>query len=599
MFIVFFCLSIMIFIATITFAYKGRKKQTRALWFALLGIIVATAFLVFPLYYNNDIITVFINTIFYAIKISAMSGDFDILQSAPKELFDGFKYILYLYSVLAPILAAGVIISFISNEIDEIRAMKKTNKTVHIFSEINEKSVLLAGTLKQPDNIVIFCDKVEKKEYYEQIKNKNGIILKKDITTLHLKQYLGEIRIYEISNNQDQNLNQTLDFIAKKKNMNLTIYLFSMAEEARVILDSTEKGNIKTIVINESLQLVYQVLDEKPLYQNVKNGLISVLIVGAGKIGIEFLKTITWCGQMINYKLEIHIVDKKAETILKQLEWKYPELKKPNYEISFHEVDINTIDGKKILDNYCKNTNYIIVSLGDDNLNLNSAIALRRYFLIHHKQPFIGFMIQNKEKKNQIEVLKNERGNHYDFYPFGSIEDLYGKKNILNEKIENLAKEVHLSYNPSDKNFLEYYKIEYYKNSSRATALHIKYKLYSIFGSEEVSTEEIKTRFSKKEIRDALAKNEHERWMAYMRADGYQLALIDEVEKYEPMVHHHVYHLAKLHPGLVKFEELDSLSKKIEKVSGKKMDLKKSDYDIIDSIPEIIKKAKQSENNHE
>lgn len=590
MFIVFFCLSLIIFITTILFAYKERKKQTKTLWFALLGIIMATAFLVFPLYYDDDIITVFINTIFYAIKISAMSGDFEILNAAPSGILIGFKYTLYLYSILAPILAAGVIISFISNEIDEIRARKKTTKTVHIFSEINEKSVLLAKTLKEADNIVIFCDKADKKEFYEQIKNKNGIILKKDITKLSLQKYLGEIRIYEISDNQDQNLNQTLDLIAKKKNMNVTIYLFSMAEEARVILDSVEKGNIKTIIIDEALQLVYQVLDEKPLYQNVENGLISVLIVGVGKVGTQFLKAITWCSQMINYKLEIHVIDKEAEKILKQLEWKCPELKKPNYDISFHEADINTIDGKEILNNYCKNTNYVIISLGEDNLNLNSAIALRRYFLIKHKQPFIGFMIQNKEKKNQIEVLKNERGNHYDFYPFGSIEELYGKKNILNEKIENLAKKVHLSYNPNDINFEQYYKIEYYKNSSRATALHIKYKLYSIFGQEEISIEEIKNKLSKKEIRDALARNEHERWMAYMRADGYQVASIEEVEKYEPMVQNHVYHLAHLHPGLVKFEELDSMSKKIEKMRGKKIDLKKSDYDIIDAIPEIMKK---------
>ena len=140
--------------------------------------------------------------------------------------------------------------------------------------------------------------------------------------------------------------------------------------------------------------------------------------------------------------------------------------------------------------------------------------------------------IEQGEKKKQIESLKNERGNHYDFHPFGSIKELYGKTNILNEQIEEKAKRVHLAYNPSDKKLKEYYKIEYYKKSSRAFALHIKYKLYSILKDEMNNVEKIQEAINNPKIQEKLAKNEHDRWNAYMRSECYKKASIKEVENY-------------------------------------------------------------------
>ncbi len=594
MFVVFLSLSIVIFLVAMIMVYKNKNSQLKALSIALGGIVIATGFLSFPLYYNNDIITTLIKTVFYAIKIPSMSGNFDILKVVPQELYEIYKYVLYLYSILAPILTAGVIVAFIGNKMDEIRSKISTKKSVYIFSEVNEKSILLMEALKQKDNIVIMCDIDERIEYYERIKNKKGIILKKEASEINLKPYRREIKIYEISNNQDKNLSQTLELISKRKeeNKDITIYLFSNQEEARIMIDSTEKGNIKTIMINEISQMVYQVLDEMPLYKNATNQMISVLIIGAGSVGIEFLKAITYCGQMVDYQLEINIVDENMEQIKQSFEWKYPELKMPNYQIHFHEANINTIKGKQILDEYGKKVNYIVISLKEDNKNLNIALDLRQYYLIENKKPIITLNIKSPEKKKQIELLKNERGCNYEFYPFGSIEDLYGKKNILNEKIEQLAKKVHLAYNPLDKEYKEYYKIEYYKNSSRATALHIKYKIYSILKKENASLQEIKEILSKDEVRDVLAKNEHDRWNAYMRADGYRASSIKEVEEYEKIVHHYVYHLAKLHPALVSYDELDHLSEQLEKITGGKIDLKKSDYDIIDALFDMIKEEK-------
>lgn len=590
MFTIFLSMSIIIFLVSVIIAIINRKIQKKAVTITFIGVLVATGCLVFPLYQDNDQISNLINTIFYTVGTPTMTGEFEILENVPKELSPVYEYILYFYCVLSPILTAGVIITFLESKLDEIKANAKRKKTVHIFSEINEKSVTLLETMKNKNNVIIICDQENKKEYRERIKNKEGIILKKKITDLDLNRYNGKIKIYEISENQDENLNQTLSLLEQHKatKRDITIYIFSSNEEAQIILDSAEKNRIKTILINEAQQMIYRMLDEIPLYKNTKNNTISALIVGAGRIGTEAIKAISWCGQMIDYQLEINIIDKNANQIKKEFQNKYPELSEPNYQIKFHEVDINSIDSTEVLEKECQKTNYIVIALQEDRNNLNCAIQLRRYFLRKSSKPIINVVIENEEKKKQIETLKNETGNHYDFHPFGSIKELYGKTNILNEQIEEKAKRVHLAYNPSDKKLKEYYKIEYYKKSSRAFALHIKYKMYSILKEESNNLEKIKKAIENPAIQDQLVKNEHDRWNAYMRSECYKKATIKEVEQYYKDTNHHVHHLARLHPGLTDYDKLDEISKQLSKIRNKKIDLKQSDYDIVKKIPEIL-----------
>lgn len=583
-------LSIAIFIVTAIVAIISRKKQRKAMSIALVGTLVAAGFLVFPLFQDEDIITRIINTIFYVFDIPDMKGEWEILENTTKEFFNIYKYLLYTYCILAPILTVGVIISFLDNIVNELHSRIRTSKTVHIFSNINEKSLTLAESIKDKNDVVIMCNAQDVNEYKKRIKDISGIILKKDINRINLNKYSGKIEIYEISEDEDENLNKTLELIENKKRtkQNITIYVFSKQEEAQIILDSTNKHNIKTVIVNETQQMVYRVLDEVPLYKAADNKNISALIIGAGKTGKEFIKTISWCGQMIGYTLEINVIDKNANKIRQELEYKYPELIS-NYNINFYENDINTVEAQKILNEKCINTNYIIVTMGKDSLNLNTAINLRRYFLEKNKKPIINLAIESSEKEKQISVLKNERGNSYDIIPFGGIKESYNKDYIHSSYLEKLAQKVHLAYSPSDINLENYYKIEYYKKSSKATALHIKYKLYSVLGEDYKNISKFEELLKNQQIKDELARNEHDRWNAYVRSDGYKLATIEKVKEYIEITNHHIYHLAKLHPAIVEFEKLDSVSEELSRIQNKKVDLKESDYHIVEAIPEILK----------
>lgn len=587
---VYLILSIAIFVTAAIIAIANRKKQRNAMSIALVGTLIAAGFLVFPLFQDEDIITQIINTVFYVLDIPDMKGDWDILENTTKEFLNLYKYTLYTYCVSIPILTVGVIISFLENILNELRSRIRTSKTVHIFSNVNEKSVTLAESITAKNDIVIMCNAQNINEYKKRIKDISGIILKKDINRINLNKYLGKIEIYEISEDEDENLNKTLEIIDNKKRtkQNITIYVFSKQEEAQIILDSTNKYKIKTVIVNETQQMVYRVLDEVPLYKAANNKNISTLIIGAGKTGKEFIKTITWCGQMIGYTLQINVIDKNANKIKNEFEYKYPELIS-NYDINFYEADINTIEAQKILNEKCINTNYIVVTMGQDSSNLNTAINLRKFFLEKNKKPIINLSIENSEKEKQISILKNERGSSYDILPFGSIEESYNKDYIHSSYLEKLAQRVHLAYRPSDVNLENYYKIEYNKKSSKATALHIKYKMYSILGEDDKNVTKFEELLKNQQIKDELAKNEHNRWNAYMRSDGYKLATLEKVKEYIETTNHHVYHLAKLHPAIVEFEKLDSVSEALSIIQGKKVDLKESDYHIVEAIPEILK----------
>ena len=89
-------------------------------------------------------------------------------------------------------------------------------------------------------------------------------------------------------------------------------------------------------------------------------------------------------------------------------------------------------------------------------------------------------------------------------------------------------------------------------------------------------------------IEKMLIKNEHDRWNAYMRSIGYVTASIKDVESYYNKTNHYIHYLAKLHPALVEFDELDDVSKELSNITSKKVNLKESDKHIIKSIKDNI-----------
>ena len=572
--------------------FKNKKTLKKNILLALVTGVFAIAFLIYPIQteYEN-VFTRVMASFIYALKCAGLGQNLQILSRIDLSETNGMLYFILLNSlfIMMPVITGSFILTFVENIITKISFTLLRNKELHIFSEVNTKTLLLAKRLQKEKNAkIIFTDVDDKNKI-----NINSINMTGKITDIKFGKNRKKLNFYMMAENEDDNLTKTLELLKIYKDRpNTKINIVNDSAEATTILDSTNKGKVSVDIINENERAIFNLLDKTPVYLNSIDKTISILIVGCGKLGKEFLKDATWCSMIAGYKLEILVIDINAEKVRDNIYIEAPEILE-HYDIKFITADIKSDEAIEVLKSRPK-VNYILVSMKDDDKNLEAAIMLRRFYLREFKrEPIINLRILNEYKQEQISHIVNEKNNSYKLNAFGSFEDLYFEDNIVNSDIERIAEQIHLTYNPDDTKLEKYNLLEYNKRSSRASGLHIKYKIYSILQEKYTDNMKENLRLFREmyndEIEEILTRNEHDRWNAYTRSIGYIKASIDDVKKYYEKTNHYVYYLARLHPALVTFEELDNLSIELSKLTGKNVDMVAYDRDIIKFINERVK----------
>lgn len=603
-------LIIAIIVALITIIFARNKKYIRSkLLIFLMGFTTTLIVLIFPLYNEYNLISQTVFSILYSLQVIFLGQDFELINSIELNSIVNTIYVvsIYILFLLEPLITATAILALLGNNLSKIKLVLSRFKEIMVFSEINDKTLTIAKKQynKKKSQIVFIDSKEEKEKLKKELLQLKAITLSQQITDLNFKNR--SVTFYLFSKDEEENLNNALELLKQgntKKKRVRKIYILNNSEEARIILDSAPKNNIRLELVNEKDRAIYQHIYDEPLYKNSINNQISILIVGCGKLGTEFLKAITWCGQIINHKLNINIIDINANRIKEKINIIYPELIE-NYNYNFIDADIYSERAIAELDKLKnQNINYVIVALDSEAKNIDVAIFLRRYFLEQDKKsysrmPSINLWIEKNDKKVQIDSLKHDSIiNSYNLNSFGSIDEMYNSKSIVNSEIEKLAMQVHSVYNPSDieKNLEDFYKLEYNKKSSRAVAVHIKYKLYSVLkdvylgdleSDLENNIDEVLKQYNNiknANILEELARNEHDRWNAYVRTDGFKNIAKEEVLKYKEFTKNTKHFLAKLHPAIVEYEKLDEVEQYLQK------DFKSADINIIDNIEKILKK---------
>lgn len=344
---------------------------------------------------------------------------------------------------------------------------------------------------------------------------------------------------------------------------------------------------------------------------------ISVLLVGCGKLGMRMLKTAVWYGQLDGYTLKITVLDKDADRIQQIFYAQCPELK--NYPIQFVNADVEQADFEETV-KQCPDATYVCVATGSDELNISTAEKLYCIFRRLHLEytPPIFTRIRKvikAENFNEKGSFLSERNIHL----FGTSESVYANNCLFDTQLENLALAVHLCYCwalDASKDSFEYkkalndfYASEYSRRSSMAVALHISAKLRScgVITDEQIKnrqfmpTEENLAHFEKllqdPVIRDQLIQKEHQRWNAFVRSEGYRSVDFETVKKYAPHTRSHKDDVAKLHPCILSWEELDVFQAQYnqlqQELNLKKSNFKEYDEKIVVEIPKIIRKANE------
>ncbi len=475
--------------------------------------------------------------------------------------------ILKALSIIAPLLTFTAIFTLLRDIFSYARLKMNIFSDKYIFSELNEKSVALAESIrkKHPLAAVVFLGAEESEEndhgdLYERARIIRAICFKSDISSVHPNFRFGQVFFFVINEDRDENLKiatrirRIYGERAKTK-----MYIFSSAVRAELFTRINDREKIEIRLINEARSVIYNDLYDMSVKRMEKgtpdlftsatvcgkDKVISAVIVGMGEYGSEMLKALTWFCQMDGYKLRINAFDigKDAEEHLcascpELLDGKHNGACVPGeaqYEISITS-GVDT-ESRNFIDQIEKITDasYVFVALGSDEANIAVSMRLRALFERSERSPVIQSVIYNSDL---IELLKNAElagKDKYNIDYFGDLNTVYSENVVMNSRLEAQALNVHKCWpGASEDNF---YLNHYNYNSSIASALHLHALLACRKRGDGI-----------KEDIAALSVLEHKRWNAYMRTEGY-------------IYGKNRNDLTKEHPDLVPFNKLSEHEK--------------------------------------
>ncbi len=442
------------------------------------------------------------------------------------------------------------------------------NRNIFIFSNPDSRSLILARSIRETDKsaAVIFAGGSNAdKESIAAVKRAGCRIYRRSIESVGFKGYApnSTIRVILTSADEDANLKSALRLTKRLRGkVNAEIYTFNTSKASECLLDSVDKGGgnnltapVKIRRVNAVRNQIYLDLLNNSLFEEAveeyDEKVISVLIVGFGQYGTEMLKAVLWCGQMDGYTLRAHVIDKNPDIesifyrqcpgILQR--GSQPRSGEDYYELNFYGgIDVNTHAFNECIENI-GSVSLALVSLGDENLNIASAMTLRSVFsgikidgggVPEHsraarQKPRIIAVTHNPEKAALLKEnrLSNYNRQYYQIDCMGADTDLYSYDNIFIPQLEAMALQTHLQWGTAD----DFDNYEYNRRSSMTSAIHKKYRDMLMPDDE---------------TKDIL---EHKRWNAYMRGtEGYSFGYIRD-------------DLALRHPLLTKYDNLSRAEK--------------------------------------
>ena len=594
MWLTFLALSVscLILAAVFSFAINSRrvvnKKKFNLFNSLFAGVFVAAFFMFMPTYLSTAELSVIgglravLLSIFNSIQVFTAGCEFgNVLENmaqCPEWLSIIYQAWISVIYVVAPMFTIGVVLSLFKNVSANLKYFRTYFKDVYVFSELNDKSIVLASDIKSKHKkaAIVFTDVFEDNEekiyeLIEQARNLGAICFKKDILVVNFKKHSGSksISFFAIGSNETENLNQSLKLIENYRNRDNThIYIFSTKIESELLLTAIDKGKVKVRRINEVQSLVNRILYERGsiIFDSARedtNGdkRISAVVVGMGNHGTEMVKALTWYGQMDGYRLEINAFD-KDELAEEKFVALAPELMSSDYngvdvegeaqyQITIHpDVDVQTIT---FADKISKITNasYVFVALGNDDMNINTAVNLRMYFERIKIHPVIQAVVYNSQQRRALEGIANYRGQAYDIEFVGDIESSYTEDVIIDSELEDDALKRHLKWGKEE----EFWTYEYNYRSSMASAIHMKARVKCGIPGADKKEEELSD-----DERNIIEVLEHRRWNAYMRSEGYVFSGSKEKSSRND--------LAKMHHDLVDFSSLTDEEKRKDSKVG-------------------------------
>ena len=620
-YIVCFCIACcLLIIATHTAADSKRGKLRFGGLFAYL--LLATYVIYMPILFSDyDAPTALLGGVINALQVISLDADYLESYEIVRTAFNDTTF-SYLYSTVLgflhfalPAVSAVTAYTFIVYCMTNLQmaVVNRHNGELFIFSEVNERTIFTAADLRKncPRADIVFAGYGNDIGYKELIDELHCVFKPEPITELKIRNKARrQCHYFCFSSSGDHNLDEALTLASKLSDCDeLTqkrshIYIAADGKETETMIDSVNSGITDIQLIDENSFSVYSLLNEHPLYLGAHDGVISLLICGFNELSEQLFRTALWCGQLEGYKLKIRLLAPESENRLDRMRMDFPEVFSEDYDIGFSFYRDES-EFSALLRQH-GDASYICVCGSSDSDSISRALFIRRQFYKNDlslcKEPFIAVHIRSDEKYSMVQNLQTGETNpsrrvSYDLVPFGCISACYSYSSLLCSDIEGLAKNVHMCYedifsdgpiNVSEA-LMRYNELEVNKASNRANAMHIRYKLWLMgldYTSNETAQEVDFEEYLTSDRLDSLMLTEHDRWMAFLRSEGWTTATLEEVEEYKKSglsAGRHNCPLLMMHPYICPFDELIARSDALGLP-----DATVYDRELIARIPDIL-----------
>lgn len=421
-----------------------------------------------------------------------------------------YEFIGDILFLVAPLFTFLFILSFFKNLVHYLNYKRCFWREAHIFSELNERSLALAKSIKEQNKkkvSIVFADIIDKNEeahldLVEGAKKIGAILFRKDMESINFNNWpifkfkKRSLKFYLISDDENEKIRHAESIIENYKYVSKSeLYFISNNLESIVFLNSFEEDKknwkLNVIRVNDIRSLVYQNLETHgiELFENANlldDGTreISAAVVGLGQYGMEMIKALLWYCQLPGYRVKITAFDEQKDAA-DRFKASCPEIKvntgnsdefgDMRYTLEIKKASFGTESFYNELEKI-KDVTYLFVCLGTDRQNITAATGIRDRLIKNGVLPKIETVVYDSALKNSI----SDDLNAY-IRIIGDLDSFYSVGTVINSKLIGSGLDVHNRWWNGDKqgvdyeaNVRKYYMNDYNFYSSIAGALHRK-----------------------------------------------------------------------------------------------------------------------------
>lgn len=508
----------------------------------------------------------------------------------------------------------------LANNINNKKRETQQEKSFLLF--VDKMNTSIFDRLNLKDNI----KKTENAELFYKVEHTQAILLNDSyrITTNNNGDYnsLKELNILKnilhqeshlffFNENDEDNMSFALSVIEELQNYqilqhNIFIYVKTDLEDSAIIFDNINKNNktgvikpnIEIRIINTPSIISHQLIQKynpidiiyTPKDENHFHGFYP-LIIGFNSVGKEILNQLIVHGQygikkedgtFYENPFKAITIDCNMDNLMSLYANLNPDVEK-NYTIDFIKAEVNDSKYFQIIRENIDHINYVVISLGNDSLNIKTALELNTILNNQRNKDVPIYVHISSNKDYNYYNLANE-GLHKNIKIFGREKEIITEDIIVKETYWQRAKKVHDAYNDIYENNSAWKEISMFeKLSNLSVAQHIPAKL-KILGLTEtqLSNKDDSDIFNDENV-TLLAYNEHLRWNAFSFVNGWRTMQLNFNIPQEERIRKESK--TKEHICLTSWENLLDVDEYIGKEKGF---FQKIDYEIIKSIKDII-----------